>query len=115
MNVTLSDIRLKRFLKSKFNIDLTHRIYLVENYYDLPLEFENKIPFSIFRRSLNTWGKMYVVKGNDVSYLLQNRKDYWYCMNNHLEQLELPEVYNKIGVPVFLGMSIDELYNLYKT
>lgn len=115
MGVTISDIRLKNFLKNKHGLDLTYRIDMVTNYHDLPMEFEGSISSpDILRRYLNRFGPMYFIKGKKTTYLIQDREIGWFCVDKRGLQIPLSEVYEEAGIPEYLAMKPNELYELYK-
>ena len=113
MNVTLSDIKLKKFLKNKVGLDLTNGIEMITNYYDLPMEFERRLNPDALRRYLNRFGPFYYLKGKKKNYLIQERDNGWFCFDEREEQYDLSEVYEDVGIPNYLGMKPNELYNLY--
>lgn len=114
MNITLSDIRLRNFLKSKHGLDLTHRIEMIQNWHDLPIEFEKSISRISLNAILNEFGPMYYIKGKKRDYICQNRNNNWICFDKMTRNYGLIEIYEDVGIPSYLGMNPDELYELYK-
>lgn len=114
MTVTLSDIRLKNYLKNKHGVDLTNRIDMVTNYHDLPMEFERSISPDILRRYLNRFGPIYFIKGRKRVFLTQDREIGWFCIDTRGFQFPLSEVYEEAGIPEYLAMKPNELYEIYK-
>jgi hypothetical protein len=114
MNVTISDLRLKNYLKTKHNLDLANRIEMVTNWYEVPMEFEHLISPDVLRRYLNRFGPLYYIKGKKKNYLVQERNNDWYCIDTREYQKSLNEVYRDVGIPEYLGMAPDELYEIYK-
>ena len=115
MNVTLSDVRLIKFLKNKHSVDLTHRIEIVRNWVELPRDFEQRINIDVLRRVLNLYGPLYYLKGNKMNYLTQERNNGWFCVDSKGNQIPLSKVYEDVGVPEYLGMMPDELYKVFNS
>jgi phage gpG-like protein len=114
MNVTLSDIRLKNFLKTKHDLDLTNRIEIITNLYEVPLEFEQHISPDMLKRYLNRYGPIYYLKGRKNDYLTQERDNKWFCIDKKDKIVKLSEVYEDVGIPEYLGMKPDELYEVHR-
>lgn len=115
MNITLSDIRLKKFLKTSHGLDLTNRIGIITNWHDLPIEFEKLLTPNSLNNHLNNNGPLYYIKGKEDNYLLfPDRYNRWMATNNEPKMFNLMEVYDDAGIPRYLGMTPEELYELYK-
>jgi hypothetical protein len=114
MNITLSDIRLRNFLKSKHGLDLTHRIEMIQSWHDLPFNFDTMITRNSLNKLLNEFGPMYHLKGNRRNYLCQNRNNNWIGYDVLARIYDLEEIYKDVGIPAYLGMKPDELYEVYK-
>jgi hypothetical protein len=116
MDITLSQSRLKRYLKKMHNLDLTHRIEMVTNWNEVPMEFEHLLNYDMLRRYLNRFGPLYYLKGKRKNYLVQERNNDWYCIDTREYQKSLTEVLQDVGIPDYLITSItpEELYEIYK-
>ena len=71
----LTEAKLKNLLVNKLGIDLTGKIHMVTNSYELPFEFNERIitPQTL-RVFLNNYGPMYVIEIGKQMYLYQHQQ-----------------------------------------
>lgn len=113
MDVTISSSRLRNYLINKHGLDLTNRIELIETWVDLPTGFERIMSYNQFRKYLNMHGDMYHIKGDKINYLVQKRDWGWSGISNMGKHYTLPEIYEDAGVPVYLSMEPNELFEIF--
>jgi hypothetical protein len=100
-------------LKSKHNLDITHRIQKVRNWSELPLEFGRILRFDNLTKYLVRYGEMYYLKGNESTYLTYKRDNRWFYFNNKGVANSSSDVYKDLEIPKYLGLDPDELYEIY--
>lgn len=113
MDVTISSSRLRKFLINKIGLDLTHRIELIKTWNDLPTEFERILNYNTFINKLNLYGDMYYIKGDRINYLIEKRDYGWYGFSNMGRYYTLSEIYEDVGIPVYLSMEPNELFEIF--
>ena len=57
---------ISNFIKDKLGIDLSDRIHMVTNQYELPMEFDWIISSKALNQYLNRYGPMYVFEGKKI-------------------------------------------------
>lgn len=114
MDVTISNTRFKNYLKRVHDFDLTNRIGKVTNWMELPQEFEAAMYYDRFSGLLSLYGPMYYIKGDPNNYMCINKNGIWSCNNKFARKRSLSDVYLEIGLPEYLYLTPDELYEIYK-
>ena len=75
MKFLITENRIKDFLKTKFDFDLTGKVRMIESYNDLPSQFI--IDKRLFNDSLNQYGPAYLItlksRQGEQYFLYQNR------------------------------------------
>ena len=71
MKKMLIESNISNFIKDKLGIDLSDRIHMVTNQYELPMEFDWIISSKALNIYLNQYGPMYVFEGKKNSFVLR--------------------------------------------
>lgn len=113
MKYFITESQLKKFVKSQFGLDLTDKIHMVTNKWELPLEFEHISPRAL-NNYLNNFGPMYVFEIGKKLYLGQNqgRKDGWTIVDIGDRLIPEFEFMKLLGIES-LGLSMDDLLDQY--
>jgi hypothetical protein len=113
MKYIVNQNKFKDFLKNKFNFDLTGKIEMITNRYQVPFSFDRIIPGDVINRRLNSFGPMYLITmGEDMVYLFQqNNNDDHLLIDKHgwFTDREFMEMWG-IGK---LGLSMNALIDIY--
>jgi len=113
MKLIITESKLKSFLKDKFGVDLDGKIEMVTNKYELPEEFWNITP-KVLHIYLNRFGPMFVFKiKNYGNFLYQNQNGSEFVADDNDRMIDIDDFYNILGVNKYLGLSIDDLINIY--
>ena len=76
MKYIVNQNKFKDFLRNKFNFDLTGKIQMITNRYQVPRVFDSIMPESVAKRLLTNYGPMYLITINeDAVYIYQPQKD----------------------------------------
>jgi hypothetical protein len=79
MKKILIESNISNFIKDKLGVDLSDRIHMVTNQYELPMEFDRIISSKVLNQYLNRYGPMYVFKGKKNMYLgREHKKNKWF-------------------------------------
>jgi len=111
MKYLITENQIKRIIKKKFGIDLTDKISMVTNKWELPFEFEFISERSL-NRSLNIYGPMFVIQTPKNMYLGQERENGWDIVDKGDRVVEDYQIMKELGIHG-LGLSIDDLINAY--
>lgn len=115
MKYLITENQIKRIIEKKLYLDLTNKIRMVTNKWELPFEFERFISDRILNSYLNKFGPMFVIETPKDIYLAQDRgvgKKEWFLVNSNDSIVNELKVTKELGVHV-LGLSIDDLINAY--
>jgi hypothetical protein len=115
MKVLITESKMKDIIKSNFGIDLTDKIHMVTNKWELPFEFDKFINDRILNNYLNKYGPMYVFDTPSEKFLAQDRGEInggWYIVDTTDEWYSELEILQLLGLQ-YLGMSLGDLINLY--
>ena len=114
MKVIITESKLKSFLKNKFGIDLDGKIEMVTNKWELPMEFDRVIAPKVLNIYLNRFGPMFVFKiRNHGNFLYQNQNGLEFVADDNDRMINIDDFYNILGVNKYLGISIDNLIDIY--
>jgi len=113
MKYLINESQLKNIIKSNFGVDLTNKIHMVTNKWELPFEFEYVSPRTL-NNYLNKFGPMYVFEIGKKLYLGQNqgRKDGWTIVDTGDRIVSELEFMKMLGIE-YLGLSMDNLLDEY--
>ena len=76
MKYIVNQSKFKEFLRNKFNFDLTGKIQMITNRYQVPYIFDGVLGERAVNRLLNNHGPMYLITMNkDAVYIYQHRVD----------------------------------------
>ena len=76
MKYIVNQSKFKEFLRNKFNFDLTGKIQMITNRYQVPSIFDGVLGDRAVNRLLNNHGPMYLITMNkDAVYIYQHRVD----------------------------------------
>lgn len=112
MKYIITESKLKNLLKDRLGVDLSGKISMVTNQYDLPMEFDRYIPPKVLNSYLNKFGPMYVIETPKNTFLYQNqagvptitdKKDRLHSVNSLMSHLGIPP----------MGLSIDDIIDVY--
>lgn len=115
MKYILTENQVKNLIKKKLGIDLTGKIFIVTNKWELPFEFDRVIPTRQLNHLLNRFGPMYVIEGKKRKYLVQPRDngyDGWGIGENIEYGISEPSIMRDLGIHP-LGLQLDDLINAY--
>ena len=114
MKYLITESKLKSFLKDKFGIDLDGKIEMVTNKWELPMEFDRVITPKMLNTYLNRFGPMFVFKIiNRGNFLYQNQNGSEVVVDDNDRIIDMDDFYNILGVNKYLGISVDNLIDLY--
>jgi hypothetical protein len=115
MKYIINESQLKNILKSKFGLDLTDKIQMVTNKWQLPFEFDGFMNDRLINKYLNQYGPMFVVQIGRFKYLGMNlgkNEGGW----RFFDQSDMPvsefELMQFLKIEA-LGLSFDDLLNQY--
>lgn len=114
MKYIITESSLKSFIKDKYNVDLTGKIDLVQNTYDVPMRFDDYITSWQLNLYLNNYGPMYLITIGNFKWLYQRQnKEYFFMdfLGNEISEKEFMQVMHIRH----LGLSMDQLIELYYT
>ena len=113
MKVIIKESKMKDIIKSNFGLDLTDKIRMVTNRWELPFEFDFITPREL-NSYLNTFGPMYVLEIGKKLYLTQNQGSNfgWFVVDSNDRMISEYDFMKFLGIE-YLGMSMDGLINLY--
>ena len=66
MKKSLIESNISNFIKDKLGVDLSDRIHMVTNQYELPMVFDRVLSPKALNQYLNRYGPMYVFKGKKI-------------------------------------------------
>jgi hypothetical protein len=112
MKKCLIESNISNFIKDKLGIDLSDRIHMVTNQYELPMEFDWIISSKALNIYLNQYGPMYVFEGKKNTYLGQPRKNKWFVVDKRDSEVSELDVMKDLGIEM-LGLSLNDLVSEY--
>lgn len=118
MKYLITENRVKELIKKYFNLDLTGKIHMVTNKWELPFEFDNFMSEAQLNRSLNKYGPMYIIQtdnriiGKSNLFLCQNRDKGWEVVDSDDNVYSEFELMKELRIHP-LALSIDDLINAY--
>jgi hypothetical protein len=112
MKVIITENKLKDFIRKTFSVDLTNKIEIVTNFWDIPSRFDGLFSRSQVNRILNNYGPMYVLSVDDKKFLAQPRENGWIGFNSQFDRLTEAELLDNLGLQ-YLGFSLDKVIDLY--
>lgn len=113
----LTEANLKNLLVNKLGIDLTGKIHMVTNSYELPFEFNERIitPQTL-RLYLNKYGPMYVIEIGSQMFLYQHQQ-----LLNEVRKLIVDtndksysedQILDKLGIPP-MGLTLNDIVDTF--
>jgi hypothetical protein len=111
-NIIITESRFKTFIEDKLGIDLTGKVDLVTNKWELPMEFDRIITPTALNSYLNRFGPMYSIENGDTKYLYQDQGDRSVIADTRDRLYTESEILNKLGFPP-LGIKLKEILDLY--
>ena len=111
MKYLITENQIKRIIEKKFGVDLTDKISMVTNKWELPFEFKY-IPERGLNRYLNAYGPMYAIQTPKNMYLGQEREDGWFIVDKGDRLVEDYQIMEELGIHG-LGLSFGDLINAY--
>ena len=113
MKITITESQLKNFINKQFNIDLTDKISMVTNKWEVPMEFDRIITTQLLNSYLNKYGPMFVIRTRKNMYLAQDRgKHGWMIANQNDYQVSDLDVMKDLGIEK-LGLSVKDLIDQF--
>jgi hypothetical protein len=114
MKILIKESQLKSFIKNKLGVDLTDRINIVTNKWELPMEFDRFMTQTILNKYLNNYGPMFFIETKNNLYLTQDRgRDIgWFTIDKYGGMVDDFEVMKSLGVDK-LGLSMNDLISMY--
>jgi hypothetical protein len=112
MKKMLIESNISNFIKDKLGVDLSDRIHMVTNQYELPMEFDWIISSKALNIYLNQYGPMYVFEGKKNTYLGQPRKNKWFVVDKRDSEVSELDVMKDLGIEM-LGLSLNDLVSEY--
>ena len=111
MKYIITENQIKRIINKKFGVDLTDKISMVTNKWELPFEFEY-IPDWGLNKYLNNYGPMYVIQTPKQIYLGQERENGWFIVDRGDRIVKDYQIMEELGIHG-LGLSLGDLINAY--
>ena len=113
----LTEANLKNLLVNKLGVDLTGKIHMVTNSYELPFEFNERIitPQTL-RLYLNKYGPMYVIEIGSQIYLYQYQQ-----LTNEVRKMIVDtndrtysedQILDKLGIPP-MGLTLNDIVDTF--
>lgn len=113
MKKSLIESNISNFIKDKLGVDLSDRIIMVTNQYELPMVFDWVLSPKALNQYLNRYGPMYVFKGKKNTYLGQeHKKNEWFIVDERDSQVSEFDVMKDLGIEM-LGLSLNNLVSEY--
>lgn len=114
MKALITESQLKDIIKSHFGVDLTNKIHIVTNKWELPMEFDGIISPRQLNLRLNRYGPMYVIEIGKEKYLAQyvGKDGGWEFVNQVDVSISEFELMRILGIQS-LGLTFDDLLNQY--
>jgi hypothetical protein len=113
MKIIITESQLKDFIRKQFNVDLSNKIEIVTNKWELPMELDRIITTQSLNRYLNHYGPMFVIHTRKNMYLVQKRgKDGWVIVNQNGDDVTDMDVMKDIGIEK-LGLTVGDLIDEY--
>ena len=114
MKYIITESSLKNFIKDKYNVDLTGKIELVQNKYDVPMVFDDYITSWQLSLYLNEYGPMFLITIGNFKWLYQKQNKRYFFMDFLGNKITEKEFMQVIHIR-HLGLSMDQLIELYFT
>jgi hypothetical protein len=114
MKILIKESQLISFIKNKLGVDLTDRINIVTNKWELPMELSGVIHPTNLNGYLNKYGPMFTIKTKNNMYLTQDRgrDNGWFTIDKNGGITDDFEVMTNLGVGK-LGLSMNDLISMY--
>jgi len=113
MKIIIKESQLKDFIRKQFNVDLSNKIEIITNKWELPMEFDRIITSDTLNRYLNHHGPMFVITTRKNMYLIQNRgKDGWWIVNQNDYKVSDFDIMKELGIES-LGLKVGDLIDEY--
>ena len=113
MKKSLIESNISNFIKDKLGVDLSDRIHMVTNQYELPMVFDRVISSKVLNQYLNRYGPMYVFEGKKNTYLgREHKKNEWFIVDERDSQVSEFDVMKDLGIEM-LGLSLNDLVSEY--
>jgi hypothetical protein len=117
MKVLITESKLKTFIKDKFNIDLTGRVELEPDSYDLLPYFDNYFTYDglLRRRMMDNYGPIYLIKLNDgikIFYQMNYSSNHQLILDSRGDLYEESEFMKMLGISA-LGITLEQFLDLY--
>lgn len=113
MKIIITESQLKDFIKKQFNVDLSNKIDIVTNKWELPMEFDRIITPQVLNSYLNKFGPMFVITTRKNMYLVQNRgKNKVMIVNQNESEVSDFDVMKELGIEQ-LGLTVNDLIDEY--
>ena len=113
MKKSLIESNISNIIKNKLGIDLSDRIHMVTNQYELPMVFDRVISSKVLNQYLNRYGPMYVFEGKKNTYLgREHKKNEWFIVDERDSQVSEFDVMKDLGIEM-LGLSLNDLVSEY--
>jgi hypothetical protein len=108
----LDESKLTDLLRDRFKVDLTNKIDMVTNKWELPMEFDNFVHPNMLNRYLNKWGPMFIITNKNNKYLCQMREKEWAIVDEKDTLISELEFMKILGIE-HLGLSLNYLIDAY--
>lgn len=115
MKLIITENKLKNFIENRLGVDLTDKIHMVTNQYELPEEFGYIRP-RMLNSYLNRFGPMYVIETPKGKFLYQNQSDSNFIrtiiVDNRDRLYSEGDIMEYLGIPP-IGLSVKDLVDIY--
>ena len=114
MKILIKESQLKSFIKNKLGVDLTDRINIVTNKWELPMDFDKVISPRGLNEYLNNYGPMFFIETKNNLYLTQDRgrDNGWFTIDKYGGIVDESEIMSDLGVDK-LGLSMNDVISMY--
>ena len=108
-----TESRIKDFIRSQFDVDLTDKILSIEYFEDLPTKYQGKLNKQQVNYYLNRFGPMYFISYNGFDFLIQ------FQGNNFLiVEMLRAEIFSESELIKFfgldkMGLTLNQLIDIY--
>jgi len=114
MKIIINESNIKKVFE-RLNIDLSGKIHMVTNSYEMPMEFERMFPIMLLRVYLNNYGPMYIIQNGGEMYLYQYHGALRPIIlidtdGNHYNELDFLE--NYLNVPP-IGITLQDIVDTF--
>lgn len=117
MKILLSESKLKKLVGDRFGLDLTNKIFIITNTYQLPMHWDRHFNPTQVNRLLNNRGPLYLVEYGKKEYLVipkdrEKEGKGWWVSDQDGDLFDESKFMKILGIEI-LGLGFDELLDMF--